>query len=79
MKYALTNTDYRGETRTVEELYLNDSELSPYFHTHKLSETRVWDTFNEAADYANEYGMNSDHKVVKIKEKDLFEARLTGK
>ena len=79
MKYALTNTDYRGETGTVEELYLNNNELSPYFHTHKLSETRVWDTFNEAVDYANEYGMNSDHKVVKIKEKDLFEARLTGK
>jgi hypothetical protein len=78
MKYVLKNTAWRGNTLTVEELYMNGDSWSPYYHTDRLSEARIWNTFDDAADYDRQYGDN-EHKVVKIKDKDLFEARLSGK
>jgi hypothetical protein len=48
------------------------------FHTDKLSEAKIWDTFEKALEYTLNHKM-SDHKIVDIEDKDLFEARLTGK
>ena len=78
MKYVLKNTQYRGDTETVEEMYMNGDDWSVYFHTHKLSRAKIWDTFDEAWDFLSEETME-DHKIVEIDEKALFEARLNGK
>ncbi len=78
MKYVLKNTAYRGETETVEELYMNANQWSIYFHTSKLSEAKHFDTLMEATRYMKGHDIN-DHKIVPIEEKDLFEARLNGK
>ncbi len=78
MNYVLKNTAYRGETETVEELYLNANQWSLYYHTNKLSEAMIWDTAERATVYM-EVEKIDDHKIVEIEDKDLFEARLTGK
>lgn len=78
MKYVLKNTAYRAKTETVEELYLNDNELSVYFHTDKLSETRIFDRRSQANRFMKRHRIDSDHKIVEIEDKDLFEARLAG-
>ena len=78
MNYVLKNTAYRGETETVEELYINGEENSVYMHTNFLSKARIWNTFDDAVDWNYKYG-GRDNKAIKIEDKDLFEARLTGK
>jgi hypothetical protein len=42
-----------------------------------LSEAKIWDTFDEATDYVNHYNID-DHKIVLVKDEDVFEARLKG-
>ena len=77
MKYTVKNTAYRGLTETVEEMYVSRVEWSVYFHTSLLSEARVWDTFDEALEYTLNNKMD-DHKIVLVKDEDVFEARLKG-
>ena len=72
----LKNTAYRGDTETVEELYMNANQWSIHFHTSKLSEAKYFDTPMEATRYMNGHDIVGDHKIVPIEEKDLFEARL---
>ncbi len=76
MKYVLKNTSYRGDSETVEEMYLAE-DLWAWQHTVKLSGAHVWNTFDEIADFIENEDAN-DHKVVHIKEEDLFQARLKG-
>ena len=78
LNYVLKNTAYRGETETVEELYVSADEYSTYYHTNRLSHARIWNTFDDAVDWDYKYG-GRENKAIKIEDKDLFEARLTGK
>lgn len=73
MKFALVTTAYRPDTCTVEELYIRD--VAAWLHTKKLSDARLWDSFDEIADLVESEEID-DAKIVKIKDKELFEARL---
>ncbi len=77
MKYALMQTTYSPQKEMVVELYLM-KDLHAWQHTIKLSDAMIWDDFDEIADYVEAEKVD-DHKVVHIKEEDLFEARLKGK
>ena len=74
MKYALVQTSYRPDTETVEEFYLSKEALL-FFETKKLSEAMIWDSFDDIAEYVEENEMDA-WKVVLVREKELFEARL---
>lgn len=76
MKFALVTTAYRPDTQTVEELYVRDAKA--WFHSRKLSDAELWDSFDEAADFLEQEEID-DAKIVRIKDKDLFEARLKDK
>ncbi len=72
MKYALVTTAYRPDTETVEELYIRD--VAAWLHSKKLSDARLWDDFDEVADLVESENIHA--KIVRIKDKELFEARL---
>jgi hypothetical protein len=76
MKFALVTTAFRPDTIMVEELYIRD--VAAWQHTKKLSDARLWDSFDEIADLVESEEIN-DAKIVRIKDKDLFEARLKDK
>ena len=78
MKFALMATTYSPQKKTVVELYLTNQETAAWAHTVKLSDAMIWDDFDEIADYVEAQQID-DHKVVHIKEEDLFQARLKGK
>lgn len=73
MKYALVSTAYRPDTEMVEELYIMD--VAAWKHSRKLSDARLWDSFDEVADLV-EYEEINSAKIVKVTDKELFEARL---
>ena len=76
MKYALITTTHNPQKEMVEELYLMEG-LWEWRHSTKLSDAMIWDDFDTLEAYvASE--MIDDHKIVRVKEKDLFEARLKG-
>ena len=72
MKYALVTTCFRPDTYTVEELYVRD--VAAWLHSKKLSDARLWDDFDELMDLIESEEIHA--KIVTIKDKDLFEARL---
>lgn len=76
MKYALVITSYSPQKKMVIELYYGNGEIfeNP---TTKLSEARIWNDFDTVVDFLEENQID-DHKIVDIKEKKLFEARLKG-
>ncbi len=69
-------TTYAPQKEMVMELYLGE-DLWAWQYTTLLSGAHVWNTFDEIADFIEDEDIN-DHKVVHIKEEDLFEARLKG-
>ena len=84
MKFVLVNTAYRADNLKVDERYLrkydeNEIGSTDWFEdlTLKLSHARIWDTFEEAADYIEKEKID-DHKIVLIREEKLFEAKLKG-
>ena len=78
MKYALLTTQYWPDSEMVEERYIVDDAKYLFFESKKLSEAMVWDTFDEAADYILDNEMDYV-RVVPIKDKDYFIAKLAGK
>lgn len=77
MKYVLVTTQYWGDSKMVEERYVAH-ELAAVHETRKLSEALVWDTFDEIADYVEDNEID-DCRVVHIKDKDYFMAKLADK
>ena len=75
MKFALVTTAFRPDTGTVEELYIRD--VAAWKHSKKLCDARLWDNFGDVADIVE--GEQLAAKIVRIKDKDLFEARLKDK
>ena len=77
MKYTLKNTAYRGLTETIESMYISKVTWHVSSHTELLSEAKVWDTLDEIEEYIKDYNID-DHKIVLVKNEDIFEARLKG-
>ena len=77
MKYVLAWTQYDGVTERVVEKYITQDANNFCFETLKLSEAMVWDSFDEIAEYVEDNEMD-DCKIVSIKDKDYFVAKLAN-
>ncbi len=76
VKYVLVMTTYSPQREMVVELYLKKDPMI-LVETTLLSAARIFDTFDEAADFLEDENL-THHKIVLIKKKKLFEAKLKG-
>ena len=76
MKYVLVQTTYSPQKEMVVELYLA-GDLWTWQHSTRLSDARIWDDLDTIADFVEDEKIN-DYRIVHIKEKDLFKAKLKG-
>ncbi len=77
MKYVLVLLPDDPRDRRLGPEYLAKSAEHVFFETRKLSEAKVWDNFDDIADYVEDNKMD-EYKVVKIDDKTYFLAKLAG-